>query len=123
MDQQHVVVSLTDQVADALRRSITAVLPDHAHADPLVRPSDHADLQANAALGLAKAARRRPAELAEDLVGQLATGPGQVIADAAVSGPGFLNLTLNDAAVWRRSATGCRLPGWASTAPRPASAP
>lgn len=100
VDQQHVVVSLTDQVVDALRRSIASVMPDHADADPLVRPSDHADLQANAALGLAKAVRRRPAELAGDLLGQLATGPGQVIADAEVSGPGFLNLTLTDAALW-----------------------
>jgi arginyl-tRNA synthetase len=100
MDQQHVVVSLTDQVADALRRAIAAVLPDHADTDPLVRPSDHADLQANAALGLAKTARRSPVELADDIAGRLPTGPGQIIADAEVSGPGFLNLTLTDSAVW-----------------------
>lgn len=100
MEHQHVVVSLTDQVVDALRRSIAAVMSDHDDADPLVRTSDHADFQANAALSLAKAARRRPTELAGDLVGQLATGPGQVIADAAVSGPGFINLTLTDSALW-----------------------
>ncbi|MDQ1294057.1 MAG: arginyl-tRNA synthetase [Actinomycetota bacterium] len=97
MNQQHVVVSLTDQVHDALRRSIAAVLPDHASADPLVRPSDHADLQVNAALGLAKPARRRPADLAADLVTHL-TDP--LIASADVSGPGFINITLRDVGIW-----------------------
>ena len=97
MNQQHVVVSLTDQVHDALRRSIATVLPDHADTDPLVRPSDHADLQANAALGLAKAAERRPADLAADLVTHLAD---PIVATADVSGPGFINITLRDAAIW-----------------------
>jgi arginyl-tRNA synthetase len=97
LNQQHVVVSLTDQVHDALRRSIQAVLPDHPDADPLVRPSDHADLQANAALGLARTARRPPADLAGDLVAHLAD---PVLASADVSGPGFINLTLRDTAIW-----------------------
>jgi arginyl-tRNA synthetase len=64
MKKQHAVVSLTDQVHDALRRSLQTVLPDHGDADPLVRASEHADLQAKAALGLARTARRRPAGLA-----------------------------------------------------------
>jgi arginyl-tRNA synthetase len=97
MNSQHVVVALTDQVHDALRRRIATVLPDHADADPLVRTSDHADLQANAALGLAKAARRRPAELADELVAGLSD---PVLAAAEVSGPGFINLTLDDRAIW-----------------------
>ncbi len=98
MNQQRaVVVSLTDQVHDAVRRSIRTVLPDHLDADPLVRPSDRADLQANAALGLAKAAHRRPDELARELVEHLAD---PVIAGVDVSGPGFLNITLDDHAVW-----------------------
>ncbi len=101
MNSQQAVVALTDQVHDALRRAIAAVLPDHTDADPLVRPSEHADLQANAALGLAKATRRRPVELATDLVARLETGEAAtLLAEAVVSGPGFLNLTLSDVAIW-----------------------
>jgi arginyl-tRNA synthetase len=104
MSQQHVVVALTDQVHDALRRRIATVLPDHADADPLVRASDHADLQANAALGLARTTRRRPAELAADLVAGLSD---PVLAAGDVSGPGFINLTLDDRAIWAQ--VGARL--------------
>jgi len=97
MSESHPVVALTDQVHAALRRALGSVVPDHADADPLVRPSDRADLQANAALGLAKATRRRPADLAADLAAALAD---PVLAGVEVSGPGFLNLTLADAALW-----------------------
>lgn len=59
--------------------------------DPVVRPSDRADAQANGALPLAKQLGRNPREVAESVV---ATGlVGDVFEAAEVAGPGFINLT------------------------------
>lgn len=59
--------------------------------DPVVRPSDRADAQANGALALAKQSGKNPREVAAAAV---ATG---LLADACstveVAGPGFINLT------------------------------
>jgi arginyl-tRNA synthetase len=93
------VASLTAQAADAVRRAIAAVLPGLTDADPLIRPSDRADMQSNAALALAKQAKRRPTDLAADLRAQLESGGGPV-SEVEVSGPGFLNLSFSDATIW-----------------------
>jgi len=55
------------------------------------RDPTHGDLSTNAALVLAKAARMKPRDIAEKLKAKL-EGDGD-IAQAAVAGPGFLNLT------------------------------
>src|SRR5271165_1208209 len=62
-------------------------------ADPVLRPSDHADFQANGALALAKRLGRPPRELAEQLVA--AASLDDLCETVAVSGPGFINLTLS----------------------------
>jgi arginyl-tRNA synthetase len=68
--------------------------PEYAHADPLIRTSQFADFQANAAMSLAKAIGQQPRELATRLAARLdATA---VVASAQASGPGFINLTLRD---------------------------
>ncbi|RKS72259.1 arginyl-tRNA synthetase [Actinomadura pelletieri DSM 43383] len=69
--------------------------PSYADADPVIRPSSFADLQANVALPLAKKLGRKPREVAEEIVANLDTGG--VVSDVQVSGPGFINLTLSDA--------------------------
>ncbi|HYA68725.1 MAG TPA: arginine--tRNA ligase [Acidimicrobiales bacterium] len=60
--------------------------------DPVVRSSDHADFQANGALGLAKRLGRRPREVAEAVVA--AAELDDICRSVEVSGPGFINLTL-----------------------------
>ncbi len=78
-------------VGDALG----AVLgPEHAGTDPLIRPSQFADFQANVALSLGKRAGRPPREIAAELASQLATA--RILGNVEVSGPGFINLTLSD---------------------------
>ena len=62
------------------------------------RDPSHGDLSTNAAMVLAKGARTPPRVLAEQLVSLLAAIDG--VSDAAIAGPGFVNLTLTDA-VWR----------------------
>ncbi|MFC4056388.1 arginine--tRNA ligase [Actinomadura syzygii] len=68
--------------------------PSYADADPVIRPSSFADLQANVALPLAKKLGRKPRDVADEIVAHLDTA--DVVADVQVSGPGFINLTLSD---------------------------
>jgi arginyl-tRNA synthetase len=92
------VTSLSDQLRDALAHAIAAAYPQAADADPLIRPSDHADLQVNAALGLAKRVGAPPRQVAEGLVDALEGGA--VVSRSEISGPGFINLTIADEALW-----------------------
>ncbi|GAA3931547.1 arginine--tRNA ligase [Actinomadura viridis] len=68
--------------------------PSYADADPVIRPSQFADLQANVALPLAKKLGRKPREVAAEIVAALDVA--DVAANVEVSGPGFINLTLRD---------------------------
>ncbi|MBA0053273.1 arginine--tRNA ligase [Streptomyces sp. AJS327] len=93
MVEQQQVRSLTSQVEDAVTEAMRGVLPaDVTEVDPLIRRSEHADLQSNAALSLAKRLKRNPRELAEEIRERLAEVPWLT---AEVSGPGFLNLTVD----------------------------
>lgn len=65
---------------------------EHAETDPMVRPSDRADFQANVAMGLAKAQKRPPRQVAEALVEKLEWS--DVCDKVEIAGPGFINLTL-----------------------------
>jgi arginyl-tRNA synthetase len=84
----------------AVGAALVAVLGDEfAGADPVIRPAhDEAfDLQSNACLSLAKRLGRNPRELADAIATELARAPE--LAGAEVSGPGFVNLRLADAAL------------------------
>jgi arginyl-tRNA synthetase len=70
----------------------TAFGPEHAEADPVIRPSQFADLQANVALALAKRLGSNPREVATRLVEALEID--DVAEPPQISGPGFVNLTL-----------------------------
>ncbi|MEV4580037.1 arginine--tRNA ligase [Nonomuraea jabiensis] len=82
-------IVLTERVQQALARAFGQ---EHADADPLIRPSQFADFQANVAMSLAKRLRRAPREVAEAIKTELSDFPGTI----EVSGPGFLNITLDD---------------------------
>jgi arginyl-tRNA synthetase len=76
---------------ERLRIAFDAV---HPGADPMLRPSDRADYQANGALPLAKALGRAPMEVAEEVVAL--ADLDDVCSVVELSGPGFINLTLSD---------------------------
>ena len=101
---EHEVPSLISQVEAAVSGAIDRVLPELAGADPVVRRSEHADFQSNAALALAKRARVRPADLAATVSEALRTDTGTPLAEVTISGPGFLNLALTDPAIWQQVA-------------------
>ncbi|MGI5181439.1 arginine--tRNA ligase [Dactylosporangium sp. CA-152071] len=92
--------------AALLAARITAALPSvPAGFDPQVRLSEHADLQADGVLALARPLRRPPRQLAAEVAAEVATGlPGGIVADVRVAGPGFLNVTLTGEALLGRVA-------------------
>jgi arginyl-tRNA synthetase len=82
---------LAARVQDALG---AAFGDDYASADPVIRPSQFADYQSNAALSLAKRLKRKPRDVADEILARLDVAD---ICERApeVSGPGFINLTLS----------------------------
>jgi arginyl-tRNA synthetase len=99
-----VVTDPEETLAQLVRDALAAELGEqYATADPIIRPSQFADYQSNAALPLAKALGRPPREIATAVAARLAdlaepdgqaeAGP---IAKVEVSGPGFINITLRD---------------------------
>ncbi|MBN3932763.1 arginine--tRNA ligase [Streptomyces verrucosisporus] len=93
------VPSLAATVHQRVADALSAALPEAASADPLLRRSDRADFQANGMLALAKKLGGNPRELAGGVVAALPET--DEIAGIEVSGPGFLNITVSDAAIVR----------------------
>ncbi|MFD0774944.1 arginine--tRNA ligase [Streptomonospora algeriensis] len=82
---------LAARVQSALGAALGA---EFAETDPVIRPSQFADYQANASLALAKRLGRAPRDVAADIVAQLDVD--DMCREVEISGPGFVNLTLRD---------------------------
>jgi arginyl-tRNA synthetase len=86
-------------VLEALRAE--AILPQETqHSGFIVEPppdAAHGDLATNAAMVLAKSARKSPRELAATIAERLVHSPD--VEKAEIAGPGFINLTLK-AEIW-----------------------
>ena len=63
--------------------------------DPVIRPSEHADAQANGALALAKELGRNPRDVAQAVLAACGDLTG-ICSSVEVAGPGFLNLVLDN---------------------------
>jgi len=89
----HPELLLQDRLKSALGRAFGA---EYRDTDPLLRRSDRAHYQVNAAMSLGKALRRPPRDVAQALLAELdlsdLCNPGGV----EIAGPGFINLTLKD---------------------------
>jgi arginyl-tRNA synthetase len=89
------VTSPVEVLTQRVQRALGAAFgEEYAGADPLIRPSQFADYQANVAMSLGKRLGRSPRDVAADLVAHLAVD--DVCEPVEVSGPGFLNLRLRD---------------------------
>ncbi len=95
------------RAADTLRAALAAALkeldlpwPDKLVVEP-PREAKHGDLSTNAAMLLARAARRNPRELGEALAARLPALCAD-IEHVEVAGPGFCNVTFRPA-FWRRA--------------------
>jgi arginyl-tRNA synthetase len=82
-------IALTERFQSAFA---AAFGPEHADADPIIRPSQFADFQCNAAMGLAKRLGRKQRDIAEDIVA--AVDLADIAAEPEIAGPGFLNIRL-----------------------------
>ncbi|RGD60301.1 arginine--tRNA ligase [Kitasatospora xanthocidica] len=96
------VLSIADAVQQRFVQAISTAFPGAADSDPQLRRSDRADFQANGIMSLAKPLRTNPREVAARVLEHLATD--EVIASLEVSGPGFINVTVTDAAILGRLA-------------------
>jgi arginyl-tRNA synthetase len=82
-------------VAERVRAALgSAFGPGYADVDPVIRPSQFADLQSNVALPLAKRLGRPPRDVAAAV--RAALDVADVASDVEVSGPGFLNFRLRE---------------------------
>ena len=82
------------QVESALRAALAKVAPEHAAAHILVeRPKQagHGDFSSNIALQLAKAMKRNPRELAQEIARAVPAGTFET---PEIAGPGFINFRL-----------------------------
>ncbi|WP_020575680.1 arginine--tRNA ligase [Actinopolymorpha alba] len=89
------MTDLPQLLSERLARAFADVAGEPA--DPAVRRSDRADYQADGALSLAKKLRRPPREVAAEVLER--ADLDDLVANAEVAGPGFLNLTLSDTAL------------------------
>jgi arginyl-tRNA synthetase len=80
---------LAERLAAAVAKAFGA---GHADVDPIVRASEHADFQADLAMGLARSLRRPPRQVAEAVVAHAELA--DVCERVEIAGPGFINLTL-----------------------------
>jgi arginyl-tRNA synthetase len=85
-------LAITSLQADAVLPADTEVRAEVERA----RDKQHGDFASTVALGLAKAARRKPRELAELIAGRLPHS--DMIAKVEIAGPGFINFFLTPAA-------------------------
>jgi arginyl-tRNA synthetase len=96
----NIFAAMRERVLAALLAAIPALPPEIAARVEVTATKDqaHGDMATNAAMVSAKAAGRKPADIAASLVAALAGDAD--IAEAAPAGPGFVNLRLRPAA-WR----------------------
>jgi arginyl-tRNA synthetase len=81
-------------ITERFQRAMGAAFgPELASADPVIRPSQFADFQANVALALAKRLGSSPREVATRLVEALEIE--DVAGTPEISGPGFVNISLS----------------------------
>src|SRR5579875_2255982 len=82
-------------LAQRVQHALAAAFgPAHAGDDPVIRPSQFADYQANVALPLGKRLGRPPREIATELARHLDVA--DMCTEPQISGPGFINLTLRE---------------------------
>ena len=95
--------SIQSQLEACFREAFAAALGDAGRtADPLIRPAQDprfGDYQSNAAMGLAKALRQKPRDVAQRVVEALAAQPAftAMCEPPEIAGPGFVNLRLKPA--------------------------
>ncbi|HEY7247438.1 MAG TPA: arginine--tRNA ligase [Xanthobacteraceae bacterium] len=100
MSGQHIFATQLQKLQAAINALIAeGILPSGVDQSRIAvepsREAGHGDMATNAAMVLAKEARTRPRQLAEQIAGKLREH--ELLAQVEVAGPGFINLTLTRA--------------------------
>src|SRR3954470_11108328 len=96
----YAMTSILVQLDAAFRSAIKQAFGEEA--DPLLTPSQNekfGDYQSNAAMGLAKAQKANPRQVAEKIKGAL--NLGDMASEVSIAGPGFINVRLSP--IWLAS--------------------
>src|SRR4051794_23779965 len=91
---------ITSQLDRAFRTAIKNTFG--TDTDPIITPAQNekfGDYQSNAAMGLAKAQKLNPRQVAEQIKAALQLG--EMASEVTIAGPGFINVRLNP--VWLAS--------------------
>lgn len=95
------MVSPSALLAQEVSRAVVAAYGrDRSDVDPLLRPSQFADLQSNVALALAKDFGAAPRDVARNIADHLDLD--EVCDSVEISGPGFINFTLRSSWIARQ---------------------
>ncbi|MBX3637844.1 MAG: arginine--tRNA ligase, partial [Rubrivivax sp.] len=96
------MIQAKQELREALRAALAALAGEQAPEAAFESPKQaaHGDLAVTAAMGLARALKKNPRELAAQLVALLQAQPAvqRWVASLEIAGPGFINLRLADAA-------------------------
>jgi arginyl-tRNA synthetase len=80
-------------LSERLQAAVAAAFgAEHGGSDPMVRRSERADYQADLAMGMAKALKRAPRQVAEAVIAKLDLAG--IAERVEIAGPGFINITL-----------------------------
>src|SRR4051794_38040996 len=85
---------ITKQLDQAFREAIRSAFG--ADADPIITPAQNekfGDYQSNAAMGIAKAQKANPRQVAEKIKAALQLG--EMATEVTIAGPGFINVRLS----------------------------
>src|SRR5262245_59322502 len=90
-------MNVLKKLQSAFREALTGLVDDPTPYVAMVKPVGdprHGDYQANCAMSLAKALKRKPLEVAREIVERLPLGDW--LQAPEVAGPGFINVRLRD---------------------------
>lgn len=110
------MIKLRDAIHSRISSVLAAIGAEGAR-HTLEFPADlsHGDLASNAALVAAKQVGINPRQLAEECASQLRKENDPNIASISVAGPGFINISLSDAALWQSVYAAAGDPKWGMT--------
>lgn len=95
--KEHLAELLRAALERLRSEGVLAALPDQPPALDRTRQKEHGDFATNVALGLAKASKTKPRELAEKIIAALPASDR--VAKVEIAGPGFINFFLQPAAL------------------------
>ncbi len=90
-------MNIVKRLQETFRAALAGLVDDPAPYVAMVKPAGdarHGDYQANCAMSLAKVLKRKPPEVARQLVERLDLGDW--LQAPEIAGPGFINIRLRD---------------------------